>query len=130
MTLPEDDDIVVRGGTFVDANALLESIEDAVDLGYGPVLSVFVGPRESHRDFRSCVRDICVDAQVPHGKVRLSSPMRLRAQGFELIHDTSDGQPESHFHVLFPDDPTSVDVARFIACFDAPILNPAKEINQ
>lgn len=127
MRAPGSDDVVVRGGILADPAALLESIEDAIDLGIGAVLSVFLGDPADHDDLHSCVRDVCSDADVQHNKVRLSTVNRLRQARFEFEHDPSENQGDAHFHVLFPDDPTIVDVERFISCFDEPIPNPAKE---
>ncbi|WP_157560172.1 hypothetical protein [Microbacterium sp. H83] len=127
MRVSGDDDVVIRGGILADPEALLEALEDSSDLGEGPVLSVWVGTPAEHKSLAACVRDVCLGADVRHGKVRLTTSKRLRDAGFELEHDTSDGQAESHFHVLFPDDPTMVEVNRFIDCFDDPIPNPAKE---
>lgn len=127
MRVPGSDDVVVRGGILANPEALLESVEDAIDLGLGAVLSVYIGDPTDFDDLDDCVREVCREADVQHNKVRLSTANRLRHERFEFEHDASDGQGELHFHVLFPDDPTIVDIERFIGCFDEPIPNPAKE---
>jgi hypothetical protein len=126
ISVLEDGDVVVRGGIFSDPDLILEVVEDAIDMGYGPVLSVFVGKIAAHDNVESSVRAACVDGSIPHGKVRFCHARELIDAGFELVHDTSAGQPECHFHVLFPEEPTSVDADRFIRCFGEPIKNPAK----
>ncbi|WKT88780.1 hypothetical protein QYR02_15240 [Microbacterium maritypicum] len=122
-----DDDVVVRGGIFNDPELILEALEDAIDMGYGPVLSVFLGKLSENGDVDASVAAACKDGKVPHGKIRLTRVKNLRDSNFELTQDTSEGQPECHFHVHFPEAPTSVDASRFIGCFDEPIKNPAKE---
>ena len=45
----------------------------------------------------------------------------LRAAGFEPVPDTSDGQPDCHYNVIFGNEVRADDAERCIRCFHGPI---------
>ena len=121
-----DDAVVVRGGLFPNAEDVLDLILDALDDGDGPVLSVFAADPAAHGSVNSAISAACRGGQVPHRKVRVTQAGALRRLGFKLVQDSSDGQAECHYHVVFSGDPTIVEVQAFVDCFGDPIFNPAK----
>jgi hypothetical protein len=123
----DDDDIVIRGGLFPTADDVLTAVTDAFDDGFGAVLSVQVAHRRGGETEDEAVARVCRLAKVPNGKVRLARAGPLSAD-FPMTQDSTDGQPETHFHVHFPEPPSSVDAQRFVDHFGTPIPNPAKRV--
>lgn len=78
-------------------------------------------------DLLAAVGRICREGYVKNGRVRLSTVGALVDAGFRVELDVTDGQPNSHHNVVFPDPPDLGQAKLFIQCFDAPIPNPAKE---
>lgn len=118
---------VIRGGLFARAEDLLLSVSDALEDGYGPTASVFVGTALEGETVAQAISRVCREGYIRNGKVRVSTVGALRKAGFALELDASEGQPECHYNVVF-NDPSDLGQAKlFIQCFDAPIPNPAKE---
>jgi hypothetical protein len=118
------DALVVRGGAQLILDLLIEQIEDAVDEGDGPVLSVFCAEPLDNEDEETSVERICTVAGIPHGKVFVTRHERLANLGITLERDTSDGQAPNHYHARFDLPVGTSQVQDFIACFDGPIPNP------
>ncbi len=116
--------LVVRGGISRDADDLVEKLEDAIEDGYGPVLSVNCGEPEPGESFTETLHRICSTGGLPHGSVQVAPYERLEELGIPLTSDTSDGQAENHYHARFGEPVEKSQVEDFIACFDGPILNP------
>lgn len=117
---------MVRGGLFPDVESVLISVTDAFEDGDGAVISVHIGWAEPS-DIDEELARVCREADVRNGKVRCSTVGRIRRAGFDIIRDTSDGQPNCHHHVIFTEPPSSVEAKVFLECFDSPIPNPAKQ---
>jgi hypothetical protein len=124
---PAADWFVIRGGLFARAEDVLTSVSDALEDGYGATASVFVGRVLDGETLEQAIGRICKAGYIRNGKVRMSTVGSLRAAGFTLELDTSDGQPECHYNVIFSEPPDLGQAKLFIQCFDAPIPNPAKE---
>ncbi len=118
-----DDAIVVRGGSTTDPDAVLSKVQDAIEDGDGPVLSVYCAEL-ADRDKSAAVLAACVGGDLPHSQVLVTTAGQLRAAGFELRADNEVDPPSCHHDVLFGNDPTLETVGAFIACFDGPIPNP------
>jgi hypothetical protein len=120
--LPEDA-LVVRGGTTRDPADVLEKVQDAIGDGDGPVLSVYVDVQRPGESVEDCVRRICTEADIPHGKIQVSRMGRLGAK-FKIVRDVDPGQASCHHHVDFESDVNLGAAQEFIDSFDEPIPNP------
>lgn len=106
---------------------LLESVEDAIDDGAGPVLSVYIGNARDGESREGLRLRLCLEADVPHRQIRETTVGRLSAAGITLVHSVAEGEPLCHFHILFAGIPSIVDLETLVNCFDSPIPNPAGE---
>ncbi|GAA1122896.1 hypothetical protein [Microbacterium aurantiacum] len=122
-----DDAVVVRGGIMADPAAVRLLIEDADEDGYGPVLSVFVADPALHGGHDAAVQHACLNGRIPHAKVRVARYADIADGDRVVVLDVSDGQADCHHHVVFPAVPTMVEIETFLALFEEPIQNPAKE---
>lgn len=118
------DTLVVRGGVSRDPEALMERIEDAIEDGYGPVLSVNCGQPHDGESFTETLHRICTIGRLPHGSVQFTRYDRLDELDVPLTSDTSEGQAENHYHAWFRSPVEKSQVEDFIACFEGPIENP------
>lgn len=88
-----------------------------------PALSVYiVEPGNGTFDETVMAASVCGD--VPHGQIQVTRLGDLRAAGFEPVLDTSDGQPDCHYNVIFGNEVRPEDAEGFIRCFDEPMANP------
>lgn len=118
-----DDAVVVRGGQSRDVDAHVQKINDAAEDWGIPALSVYIVERGSST-FDAALMEACICGDIPHGKVQVARLGDLRAAGFEPVLDTSDGQPDCHYNVIFGNEVQPEDAERFIRCFDEPMANP------
>jgi hypothetical protein len=118
------DATVIRGGTVRDVAKLRTKVEEAIEDGDGPVISVFCDVKKTDTEAMS-LRELCAESEVVHGKVQVTTVSRLRAEGFEPILDISNGQRSTHHHVLLEEPVQESALQAFIDCFDEPIANPA-----
>lgn len=103
---------------------MVTKVNDAIEDGDGAVLSVFVAAPLPGELWDDVVRRICVEADVPHSKIQVSTVARLREADFVVVHAVGDGEAACHHHVHFAVPMTESQAACFIECFDEPILNP------
>jgi hypothetical protein len=103
---------------------VLEAVFDAIEDDEGPVLSVYIGSTNPGESLDELTARLCIDADVPHKKIRRCTVQDLLNAGFKIEHSVTEGEPDCHFHVVFPASPSGVDVEKFIDCFDSPIPNP------
>lgn len=120
-----DDSLVVRGGT-PDDERWLDSILDAIDEGQEPVLSVFCDRRAEGEDMLKTIFRIASTADIPHGKVSATTVGKIINLGLKLEYDASNGQSENHFHIVFPAEPSIMEVRELIGVFSEPFPNPYK----
>lgn len=124
----EDDDPVLRGG-MPNSERWHESILDALDIEGRPLLSVNAANRQDgESDIDVCTR-IALEGDIKHGKVVAATAGMIRKFGCSLEHDDSNGQAPNHFHIVFTDEPTTVDIRELINVFSDPFPNPAKARN-
>lgn len=107
-----------------DIDAVLDAVLNAQEDGEGPVLSVYVGTAAQDEDQDSLTHRLCRDADVPHKQVRRTTVQDLLDAGFKLEHSVSEGEPDCHFHVVFPENLSSLEIEKFIECFEPPVPNP------
>lgn len=119
------DSLIIRGG-LPDAERWLDSILDAVDEGQKPVLSVFGENRQGSEDILDTIYRIVSTAKIPHSKVAATTPSKVLQLGLNLEHDASNGQSENHFHIVFPAEPSIIEVRALIEVFSEPFQNPIK----
>lgn len=118
-----DDALVVRGGQSRNPMDVLDKLLGALEDHDLAALSVYaLEPSKAGSD--ELLAAVCSAGDVPHKQVQVSRVGILRAAGFELEHDTSDGQTECHYNVGFGNAPDLRDAERFIECFHGPIPNP------
>lgn len=115
--------LVVRGGTVRDVDTLKTKVEEAVEDGDGPVISVFCDIECTDTQAVS-LEQLCADSGVVHTKVQVTTASRLRARGFEPILEVSNGEPFTHHHVVLTEPVQESELQAFIDCFDEPIANP------
>ncbi|RHW25456.1 hypothetical protein D0Z08_19715 [Nocardioides immobilis] len=101
---------------------LLDAIED----GYGPVLSVFLDDPRRDETVEQVILRVCRGAGILNGKIQISSVGTLVEAGFELVHDDSDGMHETHHDVVFPNTTDIQWCQAFVDSFSEPRPNPAK----
>lgn len=125
--LPEQrlDKVVVRGGVKRTFEQLEPDIVDADDQGYGPVLSVFASEPTDGESLIQTVARICVDADIPNGKVQVATFNAIRAAGFRIEGYVENGWPASHCHVFFDLPVPESQIRAFVGLFGEPIPNPA-----
>jgi hypothetical protein len=116
--------MVVRAGVVRDVETLKEKVEDAIDEGDGPTISVFCDVDRSEDDAGLSFEELCAVSEIPNGKVQLSTGARLEEAGFRLVLDTSDDQARTHYNVIVAEPVQESELLRFIECFDEPIPNP------
>ena len=85
------DALVVRAGKVRDVETLKTKVEEAIEDGDGPVISVFCDVRRTETETMS-LYELCAESEVVHTKVQVTTVARLQAQGFEPILDISNGQ--------------------------------------
>lgn len=124
----EDDDPVLRGG-IPDSERWHESILDAIDVDGRPLLSVNASHREPGESGIDAFTRIALEGDIKHGKVVATTAGMIRNIGCYLEHDSSNGQAPNHFHIVFTDEPTTVDIRELINVFSEPFPNPAKARN-
>lgn len=118
------DSLAVRGGSNREVHSLVEKLEEAVEDGYGPILSVFCGNPAGGESQEETMHRICTEAGLPHPKIQVAHTRDLSALGLVLEWDTSDGQARNHFNVRFHLPVEESQVHGFISCFDGPMPNP------
>jgi hypothetical protein len=119
------DSLVVRGGTVRDPQTLYRKVQEAVEDGDGPVISVFCDVSRTDETAGMSLTELCGVSLVVHTKVQVSMVSRLQACGFELVRDVSNGQPFTHHHVVLAEPVQESVLGEFINCFDEPAPNPA-----
>ncbi len=120
----EDEALVVKGGVVRDVDGVRSKIEAAIEDGYGPCHSVFVGKSNGTGGEPMTLEQICMQSHIPHGQVQVATVGQLRAAGCRFEYDPSGGQGELHHNVCLPEGMTESDLQRFIDCFDEPVSNP------
>lgn len=118
-----DDSLVMRGGT-PNEERWLDAILDAVDEGQEPVLSVFCDNKHETGDLHEVLYRIASTGDIPHGKVSVTTAGKVRGLGLTLEHDPSNGQSDNHFHIVFPVEPSIIEVRELIGVFSEPFPNP------
>lgn len=119
-----DDSPVARGGISRDPTSLLQQLQDNIDDGDGPVLSVFIVEPNAERSAEQALVQACHDGPVMHGQVQVSSLGRLRSAGFLVVQEGNEGESYCHHHVYFEEPVTYSRAREWIECFDLPIPNP------
>lgn len=119
-----DSAIVLRGGSLRDIQKIGAKVEAAHHRGVGPVLSVWCDESHPGESREQTLMRISLDAGIPHPKIMTSTVGELRARGFEFELDTSDGQSQYHYHVLFELPVRDSQVQAFIETFGMPEPNP------
>lgn len=114
---------VVRGG-MMSADNLAEAILDAIYEGTGPVLSVYSFNFAPNETVGQLLVRISTASGIPHKKIRVSSVSKIQALGLQIVHDDSNDQAPCHYHIVFPDEPTSLEIEKLVSVFDDPIENP------
>jgi hypothetical protein len=117
------DALVVRGGKVRDVETLKEKVDEAIEDGDGPVISVSCDVKRTDTEGMS-LHELCAESEVPYTKVQVTTVARLREQGFEPILDISDGQRFTHHHVVLEEPVQESRLQAFINCFDEPVANP------
>lgn len=121
-----DDAVVVRGGVNRNPLNVGQMVQDNLDDGDGPVLSVFViepGPGEPRE---GAVARACHDGSIRHNKVQVALLGDLRAAGFAVADERADDEAYCHYHVHFEVPVTQSRVLQWIELFSEPIPNPDK----
>src|SRR5690348_9985882 len=90
--------LVIRGGLFPEVDDVRVVLQDAIDDGYGAVLSVHIAAARVDQATEDTLRALAVEAGIPNGKIRVTTVGRLLDAGLGIIHDVSEGQPECHYH--------------------------------
>lgn len=117
------DALVIRAGKVRDVETLKPKVEDAIEDGYGAVISVFCDVNRTDTEAMT-LAELCVQSDVAHTKVQVTTVARLREAGFEPILDTSEGQRLTHHHVALAEPLQESALQAFIDCFDEPVANP------
>lgn len=118
-----DDDLVVRGGTKRSVASIEPVLVEAIDMGYGAVLSVFIdSPGTDGRE--AALYRICDDADVPHGQIQVTTVGQLRTAGFDILPHVEGDWPENHCHVIFDEPLSNSQIEAFISVFGEPEKNP------
>ena len=107
-----------------DWETLMEKVQDAIDDDGIAAISVFCDIRRSADNDGMSLRELCAQSEVPHSKVQVSTVSRLSRRGFVPESDVSDGQPNTHHHVILEQPVEQSRLEAFIACFDEPVSNP------
>jgi hypothetical protein len=118
------DAIVVRGGVDRDPISVADKVQMSIDAGSGAVLSVCIDDLAAGEDEPQGLTRICVDADVVHTKVQLSTLGKLLEAGFRVESYTADGEGQLHHHVYFEEPVTRSRVQEFVSCFGDPVPNP------
>lgn len=116
--------LVVRGGTKRGFKSLVDDIEDAIDQGYGPVLSVYVGEQLESESYLDALHRLCKDADIPHGKVQVARLGQLRESDIQIERYVENGWAETHCHVIFSVPLRESEVDSFSELFSDPEVNP------
>ena len=106
---------------------MLTAVTDSYEDGDGAVASVYVGLQGEDEEFEDAVKRVSLLAALPHGRIRVALAGDLLDAGFEIVQDTSDGQPSCHHNVVFTEPPQMSQAMLFLECFGPPIANPAKD---
>lgn len=122
--VPRLDSLVIRGGTIRDPAALKRKVENAIEDGDGPVISVFCEPERAEGAPPMALEVLCRISEVVHSKVQVTTVGRLEEAGFSLELDVSNGQPLTHHHVVVDDPVQESTLQRFIDAFDEPVATP------
>lgn len=117
------DALVVRAGKVRDVPTLKEKVEEAIEDGDGPVISIFCDVKRTDTEGMD-LHDLCAESEVVHTKVQVTTVSRLREQGFAPILEISDGEPITHHHVVLTEPVQESRLQAFIDCFDEPVANP------
>ncbi len=118
---------MVRGGMVRDPAVLLSQLQDLIDQGKPPAVSLRWREREPDESDEMYLLRVCTEGRIKHGKIQLSLRSTLEANGFELVLDRPGGDPLHHCDVLF-DQPLTLERARaFIASFSEPIPRPREQ---
>lgn len=120
-----DESPVLRGGV-PDAHRWQESLLDAFDIEGRHLLSVNGFNRNLNESDEDLYFRVASIGDIKHGKVSAALVSSIRNLGLEIEHDPSGSQAPNHFHIVFPDEPTTVDVQRLIDIFSAPFPNPTR----
>ena len=118
------DALVVRGGTIRDVETLKAKVEDAIEDGDGAVISVFCDVWRTGQHDGATLAQLCAASDVVHTKVQVTTVRRLREHGFEPELAISNGEPETHHHVVLEEPVQESTLRAFIDCFGEPVPNP------
>ena len=116
--------IVVRGGTKRDIAMLRDDIKDAMEQGYGPVLSTFADNTRDGESRQETIHRICASSDIPHGKIQVSTVQTLTDAGLPPTPHVEEDWPEMHCHVTFGIPISDRQIQGFVEAFDEPIANP------
>lgn len=119
----EDESPVMRGGV-PDLDRWHDAVLDSLDESNQAVLSVFAANRHKDESDATLFRRIAELAEIPHRNVAIATAGMVRELGLTLEHDDSDGQAGNHFHIVFPAEPTKVEMQGLIGVFSDPFPNP------
>ena len=99
-------------------------LEDAIEDGDGPVLSVFAEPKAPGESVESVTERICRTADLPHSRILVSSAPRLASAQLHIVRSIDDGEAVNHHHVVFREPLDPVQIQAYVQCWDAPRPNP------
>lgn len=106
-----------------DSAAIEQKIEDAIDDGDGPVLSVFC-QQVDQRGVAAAVERACREGAIRNGKIQVARVSTLLDVGAVLVHTAGQGEPECHYHVNFEKMTSDTRATMFLGCFAEPEPNP------
>lgn len=116
-----EDLVVVRGGVVVDIDTIRQLLEDSVEDGFQPVLSVFAEVRDVSEPVVLAAQRIARTAQVRNTKIQTSTASALAAEGFTLVNEFEVYEHPSHHHVYFDWPIRDDQLQNFIDCFEQPV---------
>jgi hypothetical protein len=118
-----DDAIVIRGGRQRDSSVIVTGLQQVVDDGGSPNLSVYAAD-PFPGDVLVTVAWLVKESQIPHTNVQVSTIGRLRASGFEILEVRRPDEPTCHYEYSFSLPLDQYEVRRWISCFNDPIPTP------
>jgi hypothetical protein len=119
---PAPSDLVVRGGVQRDPSGVLMRVQEAIEDGDGPVISVSVGTSAGPRP--DALHRISKIGMIPHKQIQYSTVEALTAAGLQLVPEQGDGEAPNHYHVVFSQPLQLSQAQAFVECFVGPIPNP------
>lgn len=120
------DAMVVRGGSLRDVEAIRAKVLEAVADGDGPVLSVWCDDAVEGESRNELLLRLCSEenGDFPHPRVQAGTFGAMAAAMDDLVQDSSEGEPETHYHAVFGEDVALSQVEAFILALGEPELNP------